>query len=48
MSINIAVRIIKYKIVSGLSILFYRLTEIITRAPKGELLKRVLNPLLRE
>lgn len=48
MNINIAVRIIKYKIVRDMPILFYRLTEIITRAPKGELLKRVLNPLLRE
>lgn len=45
---SIAVRFIKYKTVRGMSILFHRLTEIIASAPKGELLKRVLNPLLRE
>lgn len=45
---NMAVGFIKYKIVRGVSILFHRLTEIIASAPKGELLKRVLNPLLRE
>ena len=45
---NMAVGFIKYKIVRSVSILFHRLTEIIASAPKGELLKRVLNPLLRE
>lgn len=46
--VNISVRSIKYKIVRGVLILFHRLTEILASAPKGELLKRVLNPLLRE
>ena len=48
MNVNIAVRFIKCKIVKGLSILFHRLTEIIASAPKCELLKRVLNQLLRK
>lgn len=45
---KISVRSVKYKIVRGVLILFHRLTEILGGAPKGELLKRVLNPLLRE
>lgn len=48
MTINIALSFIKYEIVRGVSILFHRLTEVVASAPKGELLKRVLNPLLRE
>lgn len=48
MNVNIAVRFIKYKTVRSVSILFHRLIEVIASAPKGELLKRVLNPLLRK
>lgn len=48
MTINITVSFIKYEIVRVVSILFHRLSEVIASAPKGELLKRVLNPLLRE
>jgi hypothetical protein len=39
------IRLIKYKKYANL---VHRLTEVIAAAPKGEVLKRVLNPLLRE
>lgn len=45
MNVNDAIRFIKYKKSADF---VHRLTEVITGAPKGELLKRVLNPLLRE